>query len=316
MVRLTRIIGSGTRIMIILTIWPLFALICLGFAMARAGFPEPGFWPAAERVNYYILFPALLVGSLGTAPLGDPAIWRLGGAAFAAIGLAALGLYVWRWRYPSPAARFGPSLQGVVRINTYLGLAITASLAGAAGIERAAIVLAVIVPLVNMLSIMALAERSESRQVLAILRMMARNPLILACALGITLALSGIGLPFGTGAFFALIGQGSLPLGLLCVGAALRPGALRSDMGAIGINSALRLFAMPLLAIGMAWIFGLDGIEALVLVIFFAIPTAPTSYVLTRQFGGDATYMAGLVTAQTLVSVLSIPLVLLIFGAG
>jgi predicted permease len=73
---------------------------------------------------------------------------------------------------------------------------------------------------------------------------------------------------------------------------------------------------MPLLAIGMAQVFGLDGIEALVLVIFFVIPTAPTSYVLTRQFGGDATYMAGLVTAQTLVSVLSIPLVLLIFGAG
>ena len=302
--------------MIILTIWPLFALICLGFVMARTGFPEPGFWPAAERVNYYILFPALLVGSLAAAPLGDPAIWRLGGAAGAAIALAACGLYGWRWWTPSPAALFGPSLQGVVRINTYLGLAITAALVGATGIERAAIVLAVVVPLVNVLSIMALADRTEARHPLAILRMMGRNPLILACVLGITLALSGIGLPFGTGAFFALVGQGSLPLGLLCVGAALRPGALRSDMGAIGVNSALRLFAMPLLAMGMAWIFDLDGIEALVLVIFFAIPTAPTSYVLTRQFGGDATFMAGLVTAQTLASVLTIPLVLLIFGAS
>lgn len=202
-----------------------------------------------------------------------------------------------------------------MRINTYLGLAITAVLAEAPGIERAAIVLAVIVPMVNVLSIIALADRTAARRPQAILRMMARNPLILACVLGIALALSGIGLPFGTGTFFALLGQGSLPLGLLCVGAALRPSALRSDLAAISANSALRLFAMPVLAMAMARIFGLDGVEALVLVIFFAIPTAPTSYVLTRQFGGDATYMAGLVTAQTLASVLTIPLVLLLFAS-
>ncbi|WP_019954442.1 AEC family transporter [Yoonia vestfoldensis] len=302
--------------MIILTIWPLFALICLGFVMARAGFPEPGFWPAAERVNYYILFPALLVGSLAMAPLGDPAIWRLGGAAFVTICIAALGLYGWRWFRPTPAARFGPAVQGVIRINTYLGLAITTSLSGAAGIERAAVVLAVVVPLVNVLSIMALADQGGPNRLYATLRLMGRNPLILACLLGITLALTGIGLPFGSATLLSLLGQGSLPLGLLCVGAALRPGALRSDLVAIGTNSTLRLIGMPALAVVMAWTFGLNGVEALVLVIFFAIPTAPTSYVLTRQFGGDAPFMAGLVTAQTLASVLTIPLILLVFGAS
>jgi malonate transporter and related proteins len=300
--------------MIFLTIWPLFALICLGFVMVRSGFPEPGFWPAAEKVNYYILFPALLIGSLANAPLGDPAILRLGGAAFSTICLAACALYVWRWLRPMPAARFGPTLQGVVRINTYLGLAITASLAGAAGIERAAVVLAVLVPLVNILSIMALSDRSTARGPADLALMMLRNPLILACIAGITLALTGIGLPLGTGQFFALLGQGSLPLGLLCVGAALQPATLRSDSTAIAANSALRLVAMPVLAVLVARAFGLGGTEALVLVIFFAIPTAPTSYVLTRQFNGDSTYMAGLVTAQTLAAVLTIPLVLLILG--
>ena len=56
--------------------------------------------------------------------------------------------------------------------------------------------------------------------------------------------------------------------------------------------------------------------EALVLVVFSAIPTAPTAYVLTRQMGGDGTLMAGLVTAQTLLGVLTIPLVLLVLGLG
>ncbi|WP_439155586.1 AEC family transporter [Yoonia sp.] len=302
--------------MIFITIWPLFALICLGYVMARGGFPEPGFWPAAERVNYFILFPALLVSSLSDAPVRDPAILRLGLAVIVTICLAAGTLAVVRRLTPMPAARFGPSLQGVVRFNTYLGLAITASLGGPAGLERAAVLLAVAVPLVNVLSIIALTDAGAARRPVALLRMVLRNPLILACLAGIVIALTGIGLPFGIGQFFALLGQGSLPLGLLCVGAALRPGALRQDMGALAGNGAVRLLGMPLLAAVIGRAMGLEGVEALVLVVFCAIPTAPTAYVLTRQFGGDGTYMAGLVTAQTMAAVVTIPLVLLVIGYG
>jgi malonate transporter and related proteins len=302
--------------MIFLTIWPLFALICLGFVMARTGFPNAGFWPAAERVNYFILFPALLVSSLVQAPLRDPAIWRLGGAAVCVLGLAVVALAVARRLRPMPAARFGPTTQGAVRFNTYLGLAITASLAGSAGIERASVFLAVCVPLVNVLSILALTEKGSARAPLALLRQMARNPLIIACVLGISLALTGIGLPFGAAQFTGLLAQASLPLGLLCVGAALQPAMMGRDALAIAGNSAARLLVMPLVAAFVAIGFGLDGVEALVLVIFFALPTAPTAYVLTRQFGGDGPYMAGLVTAQTLAAVVTIPLVLMVYGAG
>jgi malonate transporter len=298
--------------MIFLTIWPLFALICLGYLMARRNFPDAGFWPAAERVNYFILFPALLVSSLANAPIRDPDILRLGGAAFVTICLAATALLVWRRLRPVPAARFGAHMQGVIRFNTYLGLAITAALAGSDGIARAAVVLAVAVPLVNVISIMAL-RGGGARGLIA---MMARNPLIIACAIGIALALTGFGLPFGAGTFLTLLAQASLPLGLLCVGAALRPASLRGDSIAIATNSALRLFAMPVLAAAMAHAIGLSGVEALVMIIFFAIPTAPTAYVLTRQLGGDSTYMAGLITAQTLAAVVTIPLILLFLGAS
>ncbi|KUF12209.1 AEC family transporter [Pseudoponticoccus marisrubri] len=296
--------------MLIFTIWPLFALICTGFVLMRAGFPDPGFWPAAERINYFVLFPALLVASLVDAPVRDPAILRLGGATVAVVCLAALILVGLRRLRPVPAARFGPALQGVVRFNTYLGLAVTAAVAGPGGVERAAVVLAVAVPLVNVLSIMALTEGSALGQPLRLLRTMLRNPLILACLAGGGLALSGQSLPFGTDRVFALLGQGSLPLGLLCVGAALRPAALRQDGVALALVGAARLLAMPMLAAGMALGLGLGTQEALVLVIFCAIPTAPTAYVLTRQLGGDGTFMAGLVTAQTLAAVVTIPLVL------
>ncbi len=247
------------------------------------GFPDQAFWPAAERVNYFVLFPALLVSSLVDAPVRDPAILRLGGAAIVTISLAATAFSILRRVRPTPAARFGPALQGAVRFNTYLGLAITTSLTGSAGLSRAAVLLAVSVPLVNVLSILALTEAGPNRAPRTLLRTMLRNPLIIACILGIAFALTGVTMPFGTGRFLELLAQGSLPLGLLCVGAALRPTALRQDVAALAANSAIRLLAMPLLAALVAFGFGLDGTEALVLVIFSAIPTAPTAYVLTRQ---------------------------------
>ncbi len=301
--------------MLLLTIWPLFALICLGFLLARAGFPDRAFWPAAERINYFVLFPALLVANLVDAPVRDPAILRLGGAMVATTCIAALVMTLLRNTVmKAPAARFGPALQGVVRFNTYLGLAITASLAGSEGLERAAVLLAVGVPLVNVLSIIALSEASVLRHPLPLLKTMARNPLILGCVVGIALALAGTGLPFGSKRVLEFLAQASLPLGLLCVGAALQPKAIRSDVAALASPSLLRLVAMPALGAGVAMIFGLDGVEALVLVVFMAIPTAPTAYVLTRQLGGDGTLMAGLVTLQTLAAVLTIPLMLWLLG--
>ena len=300
--------------MLFVTIWPIFALICVGYTLSRRGFPDAGFWPAAERMNYFVLFPALLVSSLQDAPLRDPALLRLGGAAVATVCLAALVLNLARRRWPAPPARFGPALQGVVRFNTYLGLAITASLTGPEGLARAAVFLAVAVPVVNVLSILALTEGGAARAPRVLLRTMMRNPLILACLVGLAVALTGFGLPFGIDRFLALLAQGSLPLGLLCVGAALRPAAMRLDIVALSGNAVLRLLAMPLLAAGVALAFGLSGVEAQVLVIFSAIPTATTAYVLTRQMNGDGTLMAGIITTQTLAAAATLPLVLLLLG--
>ncbi|MFS4437987.1 AEC family transporter [Paracoccaceae bacterium GXU_MW_L88] len=300
--------------MILITIWPLFALICLGFILARSQFPSTAFWPAADKINYFVLFPALLVSSLANAPVTDPAVFRLGGAAILTILIAAGLALLFRRARPMPAARFGPILQGVIRFNTYLGFAVITAVGGSEGVARAAVYLAIAVPLVNVLSIIALTKKTGEQQGRLLVKTILRNPLILACLLGIAIALSGIGLPFGLGAFFGLLAQGSLPLGLLCVGAALQPASLRHDSRALAASGVARLLLMPCLAFLVGRLFGLSGTEALVLIVFSAIPTAPTSYVLTKQLSGDGAFMAGIITAQTLLAVLTLPLILMVFG--
>lgn len=235
------------------SLWPLFALIVGGYALRRWDFPGEAFWPAAERLNYFILFPALLFSNLATAPLDDP-------------GLAAVG-----------------------------------SLYGKPGLTLAALMLALMVPTVNVMSVWALtAERGISLR--ALLLPILKNPLILACLAGALVNLAGVGLPGGSDRLLNLLAVASLPLGLLCVGAALKPQELGGEVAALGWNCAARLLAMPLLAFAIARGLGLPSMESAVLVLFFALPTAPTAYVLTRQLGGDGHLMAGIITLQTLLS--------------
>ncbi|GGJ90902.1 AEC family transporter [Pseudomonas matsuisoli] len=294
---------------LLLALWPLFALIVAGYVLRVRTFPSEAFWPGAERLNYFILFPALLFSSLATAPLNNPSLGRLAGAALTGLVIGWIALLVARRFASWPAARFGAITQGILRFNTYLGLAATGSLYGKEGLTIAALMLALMVPTVNILSVWALSsEKGVSPRSLAL--SMLKNPLIVACAAGALVNVTGLGLPGGTHTLMSMLAAASLPLGLLCVGAALKPDQLGHEVGAMTWNSLARLLLMPAMGYVVAVSFQLPPIETGVLVLFFALPTAPTSYVLTRQLGGDGQLMAGIITLQTLLAAASLLLVM------
>ena len=296
---------------LLLALWPLFTLIVAGYYLRRWAFPNEAFWPGAERLNYFMLFPALLFSSLAKAPLDNPALPRMALAVMLALGIAWLALLVVRRVRGWPAGRFGAFSQGILRFNTYLGLAAVGSLFGQEGLTLAAIMLALMVPTVNVLSVWSLtAERGVNAR--SLLLPILKNPLILACLGGALVNFSGLGLPGGTDRLLSLLAAASLPLGLLCVGAALKPEQLGGEIPALASNSLLRLLAMPMLAWAVSYGLQLPTMESTVLVLFFALPTAPTAYVLTRQLGGDSQLMAGIITLQTLLAAASLPLLLML----
>lgn len=294
---------------ILVSLWPLFVLILAGHGMRRFGFPGEGFWPGAERLNYYILFPALLFNSLIAAPLNHPALPRLLAAVGLVLFIATAGLLALRRLKEWPASRFGVLLQGMLRFNTYLGLAAVSGLYGKEGLLLATVILAVLVPAVNVLSVMALSA-DNTKTVRSLLIPVARNPLILACAAGAAVNLAGIEPGWGTDRLLTMLANTSLPLGLLSVGAALKLNELRGQLGTLVGNSLGRLLLMPALTFMTARALELPTAESAILLLFFALPTAPTAYVLARQLGGDSHLMAGLITFQTLLSAISLLLIM------
>jgi malonate transporter and related proteins len=142
----------------------------------------------------------------------------------------------------------------------------------------------------------------------------ATNPLILACALGIVLNLTGLGLPPVLDRLLAALGSASLPLGLMAVGAGLDLGALRTAGARVGIATAFKLLLLPGLTAAALFAFGVGGPAYGVALLYATLPCSASAYVLARQLGGDAALMASIITVQTLAAILTMPLVLTVLG--
>jgi hypothetical protein len=299
---------------IITAILPVFLLIFLGSWLQGRGFPGTGFWQPAERLTYRIFFPALIVTTLSGADLAGLSVLPMAGALVAAIVLMAAGMVAAQrvWRVDGPA--FTSMVQGAVRMNVYICLSIAGAVWGSAGLTVAAIAIAVIVPTVNLICVIALARWGTAAEptVLGTLKQVVTNPLIIAAVLG---ALSNFtGMPIVVGDVLDILGRAALPIGLLCVGAALDWPAVRRNARAVAQTTALKLVAMPALTAVMLWVFGVEGLTAAIALLFMASPTATSSYILARQLGGDATLMAGVITLQTAVSMVSLPVILTLAG--
>lgn len=298
---------------ILFALWPLFALIMLGFYLRRNTFFDVAFWQGAERINYYVLFPALFISSLAVAPLDNPSLPKLSMVLLITLLISCIIFVLFKIIKKTPTNKFGVNVQGALRFNTYLGLAIINDLYGAEGIAVSAVILAILTPVCNIISVIALSDVNEL-SLKKLLFTIFKNPLIIACLIGFLLNITNIGLPFNSLQLFKLMASASLPLGLLCVGAALQIPAVRYSFYAILTNSAVRLLGMPLLALLVAYYFGLTGLDFQLLVIFFAIPTAPNAYIMAKQLGGDSQLMAGIITFQTLVSILTLPIIISIIA--
>lgn len=291
-------------------------LILLGALLGWRDYPGGDFWPRAERLIYYLLFPALLVSTLATADVGEVQVLRLAAATLGPLLVFAALLWLARGTLNLNEATFTSVFQGGLRFNTYVAIAGAAALHGEAGTTAAAVAIALMVPTVNVLCVLCfIAAGTLGRAGLwHSLRELLRNPLILSCAIGIVLNLSGIGLPGWSAPALELVARAALPLGLIAVGVALRPAALVRSGRAFWASSVVKLGLLPALTLAVAVPLGLDPVSRDVVLLFTAVPTATAAYILARQLGGDSELMAALITGQTLLAMLTLPLWLGLFN--
>ena len=289
---------------------PVILIVALGrFLGWRRVIPEDG-WRGIERLAYVVLFPALIIRALANAPF-DEAPWKLAVILMGAqVILGAVGLLARKWPHVTRPA-VGSIIQSNVRWNTFVALSIGSALFGDEGLALVSIAAAAMIPAANILSVAALtahADRETAPRRHPVLELV-RNPLIIACAVGGLLAALDIEIHDLLDLTIDLLGQGTIALGLLAAGAGMDIAAL----GRAGFKtltwSLVRLLGLPALAIAGALLLGLTGTPFAIAVICASVPTATSSYILARQLGGDAPLAANLIAMQTVLSMLTMPLI-------
>jgi malonate transporter len=162
------------------------------------------------------------------------------------------------------------------------------------------------------LSVWVLAQYAspEKQSVRAIVMTVVQNPLIWACVIGIVVNVTHLPLPKIWHDVADALGRSSLGIGLLVTGAGLQLGGLFRPSLAASVAVFLKLVLMPVLGIALALWFGISGSSLVIVAVCSAVPTSSSAYVLARQMGGDAPLLAHIITLQTVLAALTMPVVI------
>lgn len=283
-------------------LFPDFALILLGFLLMRYADWGTSFWSGLEKLIYYFLFPALLFYSTARTPLDFGSTGRMLQVALAAVATGiALG-WLAKLLFRAPPMMFESGVQTAFRFNSYIALAVASRLGGEQGTSLMALIIGFAVPICNMAAVHALVHKSGG-----LLQELAKNPLLMATAGGMAFNLLGLTLPDIIGATLSRMSNASIALGLMTVGAGLRLSGLHAAKGMAAYFLAVKLLALPAIGYLLGRAVGLPPLQLQIAVVFCALPTASSAYVLAARMGGNGPFVAFLISAGTLVSVVTMP---------
>lgn len=296
---------------------PIFLLILLGYGFKRIKFPDDAFWPYADKFTYYVLFPSLLVYKLSTANLSDIDGFAYVSSALIALVIVSLALMLFNKMALFEGKAFTSIFQGATRFNTYVFLALVDALFGDGGLVLAAFLITFLIPIINILciSIFSLYAASSKITVMSFTKSIVKNPLIVACVLGGAINFFGVNLTTPVLKTLSVLSSAALPLGLLSVGVGLHLSHIKEAKMELLTSMFFKLAIFPAVIFFVAKAMGVEGLALSVLVVFGAMPTASSAYILARELGGDLKLMSSIVTLETIVSIVTLSVLLQVIAS-
>jgi len=289
---------------------PIFFIVFLGYLLRRLKVIDESFIAVGSKLVFTITLPALVFMSI--AQMDFQAVFNPGQLTYVVIGtLLTYGvIWVLAARWIKDPRDLGVFIQGAFRSNFgIIGLAVSFNLFGQSGLAQASLLLALVIPLYNVMAIVCimLPLRKERSLNLASAGIeILKNPLIIAVVLALPVSYFAIPLPevvATTGRYFANL---TLPLALLTIGGTLSMKSLRDSSVMATWATATKLLLLPLFLTLGAWLAGFRGQELTLMMVLFACPTAAASFVMAKAMGGNAQLAANIVLTTTLGSVITI----------
>ncbi len=284
---------------------PMCLVMALGYGTRRLGWIRREEISAINKIAFRIFLPCLLYYNVYCSDLSgsfDPLLMAYAvGGVLLTFGLS-LGYTLLTEKLPE---RRGVMIQGMFRSNyVIMGIPVATALLGADQLGTVSILIAVVVPLFNMLAVVVLEVfRGQKPKPLHILGQIAKNPLVIGSVLGILTLAAGIRLPHILEQTIQNISAIASPLQLFLLGAFFQFSGLKTYRRELVTVSAAKLIVAPGLFLGLGALLGFRGVAFVSLIGVFASPTAVNSFTMAQQMGGDAELAGDIVVTTSAVSI-------------
>jgi len=307
-------------VMVLNSLFPVFALIVIGTLLKHYHLTGDVFFKTSDRLVYYVFFPAML-------------FWKIGGASTVDAGVdlkyclaaicSVLSVYILSSAYIKifdvENFKAGSFSQSCYRFNTYIGMAVVLNALGEKGVTLFGILIGFVIPVINILAVSTLiwfsGKRYNFRERMGVTaKELVLNPLIIACIAGMIYSRLSAGFPVFIENALSLAAMVALPLALLSIGGSLTSKSLKHHSSLSLAAAAFKLLLFPAIGYFFLKIFSVTGIAFQVGMIFFALPTSTAIYVLSSQLNSDTKYASSAIVLSTCLSFLSLSAVLTFFG--
>ncbi|WP_417600847.1 AEC family transporter [Pararhodobacter oceanensis] len=283
---------------------PSFLLVGLG-GLVRRRLSENA-WTGLDKLNFEILFPALLFTAAASRPMDVSRVVVIGPAVWAILTLGLVAGYAARRFGPERFLDFAGAWQTAWRFNTAMGFVAVAAVSRADA-AMMAVVAGMAVPVANIFAVTVLS-RGGNLGLWATVQKVALNPFLLASVGGVIVGLSSLSVPVLILAPLQLLAQAAIPIALISVGATMDWRALARLTPFSGILAGVKLLLLPAATLAGCLLLGADPAITSILTMFAALPTASAAHVLAAGFGADRMLSATVVAQITLLSALTLPL--------
>lgn len=291
---------------VFVSILPLFLVMALGVCLRKTRILDAGFVQKANQLVYRICLPVLLFQKVSSAAGNNTLPLKPVYAMSILILLTFFSGFILAAIMGQSKRTAGTMAMNGFRGNfAYMGLPVSFYLFGNEGLGIASLYMAFLVPFVNSLAVVSLVYGSLSRfRLRTFLRSTLLNPLFVACMLGLSAAWMDVPIAAPIDHGMSIIAQMTLPLALLCIGAALKLDRIGLDRAALWAGVMLKLLILP--GLGWLWITIRGGDILLadrIMMVMLAAPAALVNFVMADSMEGDAELSTGIIVITTIGSV-------------
>lgn len=282
---------------------PLLLMLCVGWLLRHIGLMTDAMTPGMNQLVFRVFLPVLLFNNIRTLNLAEAP--GLDFSLYIFLGVFGVWLIAQLLmpRFVHDPRKVGVMVQGAFRTNfAVLGIPLMQSMFGDSGLAAVTLGLPLVIPLNNVLSVIALSSAGSKRDFRSVLRKVITNPMIIGALLGAVLLMLDLPLPDVIDEVCDDLAALASPVSLLVLGASLKWQGVRDNKRELIATVLLKQLIIPFAMVGLAVLLGFRHEELGVMVILFGAPVAVSSYPMAEAMGCDGPLAASQLVLTTVFS--------------